>query len=240
MMFIDNVNERLGDDLKSELHDGAKLRVAAATFSIFAYEALRKELEAIDELRFIFTEPTFVAARATGTAPRQQREFFIPRPRRSESTLYGSEFEVRLRNQLTQRAIARECADWIRAKVQFRSNATGAPMQQMAAVDDRAAYQPIQGFTSADLGYERSDAVSNVVTKIDDAPMAAQFVALFDQIWHNADQLQDVTDAVCAHIESGYAENSPERIYFLILVNIFTEFLDDLSEDVLPNDRTGY
>ncbi len=240
MQFIDNVNERLGDDLRSELHEGAKLRVAAATFSIFAFEALRKELETIDELRFIFTEPAFVAARASGTLPRQQREFFIPRPRRSESTLYGSEFEIRLRNQLTQRAIARECANWIRKKAEFRSNATGAPMQQLAAVDDQVAYQPIQGFTSADLGYERSDAVSNVVTKVDDAPMAGQFVALFDQIWHNPDQLQDVTEAVCTHIQSGYAENSPERIYFLILVNIFTEFLDDLSEDVLPNDRTGY
>ena len=157
-----------------------------------------------------------------------------------ESTLYGSEFEIRLRNKLTQRAIARECADWVRRKVRFRSNRTGAPMQQFAIVDDTAAYLPLQGFTSADLGYERGNAVSNMVTKLDEAPMTAQYVQLFDQIWHNPDQLDDVTETVYDHIASVYAENSPSRIYFLILYNLFAEFLDDINEDVLPNDRTGY
>ncbi len=240
MKIIDNVNERLGDDLRAELTRGSKLRIAASTFSLFAFEALKDELERLDELQFIFTSPTFVTDNATDHSPRQRRQFFIPEARRGESALFGTEFEVRLRNKLTQRAIARECAEWVRQKVCFRSNTTGAPMQQFAAVDDRVAYQPLQGFTSADLGYERSNAVSNLVTKLDEAPMAARYVAQFDQIWHNDDQLQDVADAVCDHIASVYAENSPARIYFLILYNLFAEFLDDISEDVLPDDRTGY
>jgi len=107
-------------------------------------------------------------------------------------------------------------------------------------VDDKAAYLPLQGFTTADLGYERGNAVSNMVHRIDDAPMTAQYIQLFDQIWHNPDQLDDVTEAVHEHIASVYAENSPARIYFLILYNLFSEFLDDINEDVLPNDRTGY
>ena len=157
-----------------------------------------------------------------------------------KSTIAGSEFEVRLRNRLTQRAIAKECADWVRRKVTFRSNSTGKPMQQFVVVDDRAAYTPVQGFTTADLGYESGAAVSNMVHRVDETPMASQYMQLFDQIWNNQDQVDDVTAAVGEHIASVYAENSPERIYFLILYNLFSGFLDDISEDVLPNDRTGY
>jgi hypothetical protein len=238
--IIDNVNELLGEDLKVEIVPGSKVRIAASTFSIFAFEALREELERIGELEFIFTSPSFVTAKATDRLPKERREFYIPHGRNGESALYGSEFEIRLRNKMTQRAIARECAEWVRRKVRFRSNKTGAPMQQFAVVDESAAYLPLQGFTSADLGFERGNAVSNMVTKLDAAPMTAQYVALFDQIWHNAEQLDDVTEAVYDHIASVYAENSPARIYFLILYNLFAEFLDDINEDVLPNDLTGY
>jgi hypothetical protein len=238
--IIDNVNELLGEDLKVEISPGSKLRIAASTFSIFAFEALHEELERIEELEFIFTSPSFVTTKATDRLPKERREFYIPHSRSGESALYGSEFEIRLRNKMTQRAIARECADWVRRKVRFRSNKTGAPMQQFAVVDDKTAYLPLQGFTSADLGFERGNAVSNMVTKLDEAPMTSQYVQLFDQIWHNAEQLDDVTEAVHDHIASVYAENSPARIYFLILYNLFAEFLDDISEDVLPNDLTGY
>lgn len=238
MEIIDNVNNLLGDDLKSTVRPDSKLRIAASTFSIYAFEALRDELAGIDSLEFIFTAPTFVADSATDPVRKERREFFIPKARR-ESSLYGSEFEIRLRNKLTQRAIARECADWITSKARFRSNRTGQPMQQFALVDDAALYVPVQGFTSADLGYERGDAVSNMVTRLE-PPATTQYLQLFDQIWHNSDQLEDVTEIVRDHIASVYAENSPERVYFLILYNLFAEFLDDISEDVLPNDLTGY
>lgn len=240
MRIIDNVSELLGDDLKREIAPGSKVRIAASTFSIFAFEALRKELNQVSELEFIFTSPAFVTSKVTDKLRKERREFFIPRSARGESSLAGSEFEIRLRNKLTQRAIARECAEWVRHKVRFRSNSTGNPMQQFAVVDERAAYMPLQGFTTADLGYERGNAVSNMVHRVDDAPMTSQYIALFDQIWSNPEQVDDVTEAVREHIATVYAENSPARIYFLILYNLFSEFLDDISEDVLPNDRTGY
>jgi hypothetical protein len=239
MEIIDNLNRRLGEDLKVTLTRGSKLRIAASTFSIYAFEALRKELEGVKELEFIFTAPTFVAGEATGRVERQRREFYIPQTKR-ESSLYGSEFELRLRNKMTQRAVARECADWIKRKVTFKSNKTGAPMQQFAVIDDRTAYMPLQGFTSADLGYERGDAVSNLVNKIDGAPLASAYLQTFEQIWSNPQQVEDVTQVVYEHIASVYAENSPERIYFLILYNLFSEFLEDISEDVLPDDLTGW
>ncbi|PXW33699.1 UNVERIFIED_CONTAM: SNF2 family DNA or RNA helicase [Williamsia faeni] len=239
MRIIDNVNDLLGDDLKAEITPGSKLRIAASTFSIFAFEALRKELEQVSELEFIFTSPSFMTDKVTDKLRKERREYFIP-TEHAESSLYGSAFEIKLRNKLTQRAIAKECADWVRRKVKFRSNATGNPMQQFAVVADSAAYMPLQGFTTSDLGYQRGNALSNMVHRVDEAPMTAQYVQLFDQIWTNPDQLDDVTDAVYDHIASVYAENSPARIYFLILYNLFAEFLDDINEDVLPNDRTGY
>lgn len=239
MRIINNVSDLLGDDLKAEIKPGSKVRIAASTFSLFAFEALRKELEQISGLEFIFTSPSFAAEKATDKVRHERREFFIP-ALSAESGLYGSEFEIRLRNKLTQKAIARECADWVRRKVTFRSNARGNPMQQFAVVDDSAAYTPLQGFTTADLGYESGNAVSNMVQRVDESPMTLQYLALFDQIWHSTEQLDDVTQAVYDHIATVYAENSPARIYFLILFNLFAEFIEDVNEDVLPNDRTGY
>lgn len=237
MRIIDNVSDLLGDDLKSEIGRGSKMRIAASTFSIFAFEALREELEHVEELEFIFTSPSFSNGQDTDKLRKGRREFFIPS---AESSLYGSEFEIRLRNKLTQRAIARECAAWVREKVTFRANASGGQMQQFAVVDDRAAYLQLQGLTTADLDYERSNSVSNLITKLEGPTETRAFLTVFDQIWANPAQLNDVTDAVYDHIASVYAENSPARIYFLILYNLFAEFLDDISEDVLPNDRTGY
>ena len=243
MRIINNVTDLLGDDLKAEIEPGSKVRIAASTFSIFAFEALRKELERVSELEFLFTSPSFVTEKVTDKLRKERREFFIPGQAHrnlAESSLAGSDFEIKLRNKLTQRAIARECADWVRRKVTFRSNATGNPMQQFAVIDDKTAYTQLQGFTTADLGYERGNAVSSFVNRLDEAPMTEQYLQLFDQIWNNPEQVRDVTDAVHDHIAAVYAENSPARIYFLILYNLFAELLDDINEDVLPNDRTGY
>ena len=242
MKIIDNVSSLLGDDIKGALVKGSKLKVAASCFSIYAYEALKSELGRIDGLEFIFTAPTFVPTVATDRASKERREFFIPKGNR-ESNLYGSEFEIQLRNKLTQRAVARECADWIRKKAKFRSNKSKAPMQQFVCVTsaaDDVAYMPLNGFTAVDLGYQRGDAVSSFVNRFDEAAHTGTYLQLFNQIWTDPTKLEDVTAAICDHIESVYQENSPERIYFLMLYNIFNEFLKDIDEDVLPNDRTGY
>lgn len=242
MEIIDNVNRLLGDDLKNVLKPGAKLKIAASCFSMYAYEALRQELEKIDELSFIFTAPSFVVEEFTDKLRKERREYHIPKLDR-ERSLYGSEFEIQLRNKMTQRAVARECADWIRRKAKFRSNRSNAPMQQFACVQSGildTAYMPLHGFTAVDLGYQKGDAVSNLVNKMDVQPFSATYLQLFDQIWSDLEKLEDVTEQICQHISSVYRENSPESIYFLMLYNIFNEFLGEVDEDVLPNDRTGY
>lgn len=242
MELIDNVTSLLGDDLKNTVRPKSKVRIAASCFSIYAFEALKKELERVDALEFIFTSPTFVPHEVTDKIKKERREFFIPKLER-ERGFYGTEFEIQLRNKLTQRAIAKECADWIKKKAQFRSNRGKAPMQQFACVensDSQTVYLPLHGFTAVDLGYQPGNAVSNIINKIDDPMMTKVYLNLFDQIWGDQEKLEDVTDRLRDHIASVYQENSPERIYFLMLYNIFSEFLDDISEDVLPNDKTGY
>lgn len=156
MELIDNKLKLLGDDLKKEIKNGAKIKMVASYFSIYAFETLKEELSAISELQFIFPIPTFVQQGIKDKIKKETREYYIPK-RLRENSLYGTEFEIRLRNQLTQKVIAKECAEWIRGKVQFKSNITDGGLQNFIYVengDKRTIYTPINGFTSVDLGYE--------------------------------------------------------------------------------------
>jgi len=236
MQMFDNINTFVKDDLKQEIRAGSKVSIAAACFSIYAYQELKEQLSEISELRFIFTSPTFTTERA----PKEKREFYIPREMR-ESTLCGSDFEIKLRNELTQKAIAKECADWIRQKVKFKSNISGDMMQGFVNVanENNYTYQPFSGFTTVDLGCERGNNAFNYVLKID-APQSQTFLQTFNSLWNDSAKMQDVTEQVIDNISVAYRENSPEFIYFVTLYNIFSEFLEDISEDVLPNEAIGF
>jgi hypothetical protein len=237
MQILDNINKTVKADLAATVTKGDKLSIAAACFSIYAYQALKEQLDGIDELRFVFTSPTFLKE----TAPKEKREFYIPRLNR-ERSLYGTEFEVKLRNELTQKAVARECAEWIRKKVRFRSNVTGGAMSGFLSVikpNEAIAYSPLNSFTTSDLGCERGNNIMNLVNRID-APLAGEYVKMFEQIWNDKNLLQDVTEQVIDGITAAYTENSPEFIYFVAIYNIFNEFLEDINEDVLPNEATGF
>lgn len=233
MELINNTTKTLRDDLAVEIKEGSRLSVAAACFSIYAFQELKKELQGIEELRFIFTSPTFT----TEKAKKEKREFYIPRLSR-ERSLYGTEFEVKLRNELTQKAIAKECAEWIRKKVTFKSNVTNENMMGFINLDEKN-YMPITGFTTVDLGCERGNNAYNMVQKTE-APFSTAYIDLFDNLWKDNSKLQEVTDEVIDNITAAYNENSPDFIYFVTLYNIFNEFLEDVSEDHLPNEATGF
>ena len=232
MEVINNTSKALRDDLSVEIKEGSKLSIAAACFSIYAFQALKDELQGIDELRFIFTSPTFV----TEKAKKEKREFYIPRLNR-ERSLYGTEFEVKLRNELTQKAIAKECAEWIKDKVKFKSNISDKSIQGMLVVDD-TGYTPINNFTTVELGCEKGNIISTTIVK--DQALGQTLIRDFNEIWNDKKLLQEVTDEVIDNITTAYNENSPDFIYFVTLYNIFNEFLEDISEDVLPNEATGF
>ena len=233
MELINNINKTLRDDIVAQMKAGSRLSIAASCFSIYAFQELKEALKDIKELRFIFTSPTFT----TEKTPKQQREFYIPRLDR-ERTLYGSEFEVKLRNELTQKAIARECAEWIREKACFKSNKTNEQMMGFINLDD-ISYSPINGFTTVDLGCEKGNAAYTMIQKAE-VPFSKAYIDLFNQIWNDSGRLQVVTEEVIDSISNAYKENAPEFLYFVALYNIFNEFLEDISEDELPKEATGF
>lgn len=233
MELINNINKTLRDDLLNQMKSGSKLSIAASCFSIYAFQELKEVLKDIKELRFIFTSPTFTTEKVS----KQQREFYIPRLDR-ERTLYGSEFEVKLRNELTQKAIARECAEWIKSKACFKSNTTNEQMMGFINLDD-TSYSPISGFTTVDLGCEKGNNAYTMIQKAE-APMSQAYIDLFNQLWNDNSRLQVVTDEVIDSISNAYKENAPNFLYFVALYNIFHEFLEDISEDELPKEGTGF
>ncbi len=237
METIDNINSTVAEDLKRVLRKGSKVSIASACFSIYAFDALKKELTGIDSLKFIFTSPTFLEEQIS----REKKEFYIPRLSR-ERSVYGTEFEVKLRNGLTQKALAKECADWVRSKVEFRSNISYRQMDSMLNVEsgpDKTVYRPINEFTAVGIGSEKGDSISMYTSKFIGQETDSMF-RLFDQIWNNKSLLKDVKEDIIDKLTEAYDENSPEFIYFVTLYNIFKEFLEDISEDNLPKEGTGF
>lgn len=235
--IFDNINDIVRDDMISTINKGSKISIAAACFSIYAYKELKEQLEQIDECRFIFTAPTFIREKTE----KQKREFYIPRLNR-ENSLYGTEFELKLRNEMNQKAIAKECAEWIKRKATFKSNITGENMTGFVNVtnsNSATTYMPINGFTTVDIGCERGNNTYNMVNRFE-SPFADSYINLFESLWNDKNKLQDVTDIVIDNMTSVYNENSPESIYFLILYHVFSEFLNDISTDELPNEATGF
>ena len=237
MKVFDNITEIVRDDMSLTIKKNSKVSIAAACFSMYAYGELKKQLESVDELRFIFTCPTFIKDKEK----KEKREFYIPKLNR-ENSLYGTEFEIKLRNEMTQKAIARECANWIKDKAVFRSNRTGENMPGFMTVEngnDKVAYMPLNGFTTVDIGCDKGNNAYNMINRLD-SPFAEQYLQTFESVWNDKDKLEDVTDIVVESISTAYNENSPEFIYFMALYHVFSEFLDDISEDELPNEATGF
>ncbi|WP_308283246.1 helicase-related protein [Bifidobacterium pluvialisilvae] len=225
------------DDLVRTIHVGDRISVASSLFSMYAYRELKEQLEEAGEFRFIFTSKTFTE----DSAPKERREFYIPRLSR-EQGLYGTQLEIRLRNELTQKAVARECADWIRRSgATFMSFGDESGMSGFLSVDDGdniVGYMPFTEFSTTQLGTTRHAASPRGCAKLDSAQTRG-FLRQFDQAW-NSGSLHDVTDAVVDGIERMYQENPPELVYYMALYRIFNEFLEDVDEDVLPKEGTGF
>lgn len=239
---IDNKNKILGDDIKQEITGGEKVRIAASCFSMYAFNELKDELSKIKELEFIFTSPTFTKENFADNLKKEKREFFIPKHTR-ENSLYGNEFEIQLRNKMSLKAIAKECANWVKEKVKFKSNITNGNMPNFIGIESgnkNINYMPTGGFTTTDLGYNKGNSLFTAITKSDVFEHSKYLFKMFDEICSDDKKVEDVTQNVIDYIENAYQENSPEFLYYVVLYNIFSEFLDDISEDNMPNEMTGF
>ena len=243
MKQINNVNIKLKDELKSLLGNGNVVNVVAAAFSMYAYEELKEELNKIEEFNFIFTEPTFLKEKAS----KQKKEFYIPRKNR-ESSLYGTEFELKLKNEMTLKSVAKECANWIKNKCKFKSNRSKESFQGMITISDLngenlTSFQPIQDFSTITLGDERGNNAYTSIIEIEnnqvENAISKNLLDTFKNQWNNNADLEDVTNEVIENIEQAYSENAPEFIYYLSIYHIFSEFLENVNEDNLPDISTG-
>lgn len=236
--FFDNKTHKVGDDMIESISNNAKLRVSANIFSIYGFHALKKQLKNIDSFQFIYSSPTFLREEKEA---KQKRQFDIKFP--SERAVAGTEFEINLRNELTGRAVAKEAQRWIEQKARFKTNTGKRYIQPQTIVeypDNSFFYTGIDEFSSAGLGFENDNSILRQIIKITDQGMTSQAKRQFDDAWNDSESLDDVTDEVKEFISNLYKENSPEYIYYLTLFNIFDEFLDDITEDEIANDKTGF
>lgn len=259
--FFDNRAKILKDDLVANIHEGDRLSVAASVFSMYAYRELREQLEGLESFRFIYTSPAFLSERNA----KEQREFYIPRLNR-ERGVGGTELEIRLRNELTQKSVAVECANWIRRKATFKSfrGQAGlpaaltlelAPGEVAGASAGECAGAASSAATSPPAPACGGDAVSYIpfngftTVELGSARSANSYSVICRQDSSssgvlldafnkawNSDDLDDVTDAVVDSIAQMYRENPPELVYYAALYRIFHEFLDDITADELPKE----
>ncbi|MFT5871417.1 MAG: hypothetical protein ACI8WT_000335 [Clostridium sp.] len=232
-------NKKFGkvcDELKEHVGVGSKLSVVSAYFTIYAYKELGIELNKIDSMRFIFTEPTF-----TKEDKEKTRQFYIDRG--LEKRISGNEFEIKMRNELNQASIAKECADWLRNKVEMKSLKKSNPAQQrLIHIENKENSVSINGsvdFTSDGLGFAPSSRM-DMNTCMYDKNYTEHFLQMFDDIWEDEAIVEDVKDKVLEQMQVMYKENTPEFIYFITLYNIFKDYLDELTEDNIVKTKTGF
>ncbi len=233
---LDNKRNKVVDELKEELRKGSKLSVISAYFTIYAYAELKKELSKIDYMRFIFTEPTFVHK-----DQELIREYYIER--NPEKKISGNEFEIKLRNEMKQAAIAKECAEWLEKKAEIKSLRQANPAQPRLVYienpEDNVSINGTVDFTSDGLGITPSNRLdSNMCLYGKDYTNG--FLQAFNELWEDDTAVQDVKDKVLEQMRILYKENTPEFIYFVTLYNIFYDYLDEITEDNIVISRTGF
>ncbi|MDI9387214.1 MAG: helicase-related protein [Spirochaetota bacterium] len=234
--LLDNKKHKVIDELRLALEKDSKLSIISAYFTIYAYEGLKKELQKIDSVRFIFTEPTFVKKDYE-----LSREFYIER--KSAQQALTNEFEIKLKNELTQAAVSKECAKWLSDKAEIKSLKKANPAQpRLIHIDSNKDALSINGtvdFTTDGLGISPSTRIdSNICLYGKEHTLG--FLQSFDELWNDKTAVEDVKQEVLNQMQMLYKENTPEFIYFLSLYNVFRDYLDELTEDRIIKSKTGF
>lgn len=223
------LNNQLGEtvykELEKHIRKGSKVSTISAYFTMYAYSALKKELDKIDEMRFIFTTPSF-----SKNKDKEAREYEIV-----NNNIFGNEFELKLRNEMTQSAVAKDCAKWLKDKVEIKSfKEPNVAQPRMIHVHNKSEEDiVINGsvdFTTDGLGITGSNRTDFNNFMAGEEFTDSQLLS-FDTLWNNEMVLTDVKDKLLKQMEVMYEENSGEFIYFKSLYHIFYNYLDELDED---------
>ena len=223
-MLLDNRNNGyVGNELKKRSFEGSKLAVLSSLFTIYGYAALKKELGKLSDSRLLLTD--------------WQHQTL--------QSLVGTEAEVRLTNQLNQRRIARECAKWIRGKVEVKASREPHQSSQnlihlMAnGSGDHFAVHGSATLTPTGLGEVRSNGLQ-MNTGTSDAETTQQLLAWFDGIWSDDSSATDIRNDVLERLDFIAADQPASFVYFLTLYNIFKDFLEDIDEENIIRSKTGF
>lgn len=237
--ILDNKNNgKVIDELRENLEKSSKLSIISAYFTIYAFQELKKELSKIDSLRFLFTEQNFKKQ-----DDELLRQYYISKKINS-NTLFGNEFEIKLKNELNQTNIARECAEWLKNKAEIKSLKFPNPAQPRLIhienpTKENVAISGTVDFTTDALGVTPSNRIDNNICMIGNAETQS-FLQMFDTYWNNPEFVIDVKEQILEQMKTIYKENTPEFIYFLTLYSVFNDYLDELTEDKILKTRTGF
>ncbi len=211
-----------GDFLKATIEQGSELSFVSAYFTVHAYAALKEPLEAADHLRFLFGEPSSVTSLEKDK--KQARHFVLGNERQ----------ELTLGNQLTQKQVARECAAWIRNKVEIRSiTRSGFLHGKLYHIRKNGSDQAILGssnFTVPGLGLKSSGNNVELNLIVDSKRDVADLRSWFDEIWEDESITSDVRDKVLAELDRLHSDHAPEFIYYLTLFHLFRDYIDGAQD----------
>jgi SNF2 family DNA or RNA helicase len=218
----------VADFLKSHIKEGSRLSIVSAFFTIYAYEALKDHLNRIGHMDFLFGEPRFV--RSLDPDKTEKKSFII------------DSAGLKLANCLQQKRIAKECADWIRNKVSIKSvKQTNFLHGKMYHISTNGVEEAILGssnFTTHGLGLSASNSNIELNLVVDSNRDRADLKAWFDDLWNDADLVEDVRDEVLQYLEQLYQNHSPEFIYYKTLFHIFNKYLGDTGRTDADIGRT--
>ncbi|MED3627248.1 helicase-related protein [Bacillus subtilis] len=235
--MLDNKRSGIvGDALKPYFKKDAKVAIMSSYFTIYAFEALKKELMKVDEVRFLFIDPTFTSEKQTKSTTDIDKSG-------REKRLSGSELEIKMRNELTQAKIAKECADWISAKVKMKSLTSPLIQNRLFHIENKdgtsVAIQGTSDFTSSGLGYTYSPSL-HMNSLMDEPLLTKQYIQWFNDVWKNAAIVEEVKEEVLERIAAIYENHSPEFLYYVTLYNIFSDYLEEFDEDAIVKSKTGF
>lgn len=219
---------KVADFLAAKITSSSRLSVVSAYFTIYAYEALSKELDQIEHLNFLFGEPRFIASLD---------------PEKTDKKSFQIEDEgLELANRLQQKEVARRCSEWIRDKVDIRSVRQANLLHgKLYHIDDGRREHALLGssnFTRRGLGIS---ATSNIELNliVDSDRDRADLKQWFDDIWQNDNLVANVKEEVLRYLEQLYANHAPEFIYFKTLYHVFERFLSGQEADSALFDQTA-